>query len=299
MRLGPMRFNTHAADRIFPYLLVIPAILTIFAVYFYPIFLGVDLSLRAVKFIEKAPFVGLKNYQRLIQDPGFWLSVRVTVLYTVLYSIGVFLVGLFTALILNREFKGKLVARTLIILPYAIPDIAAVLIWRWLFDYSFGVFNFILHRLGALNEPVFWLANSSTALLCVVLVSVWRLFPFHSLALLSALQSVPKELYEAGAIDGATPVQSFFHITLPSIRSIAGILLVLTIIWSFRRFTIFWTMTQGGPARATEVLVIQIYLKAFRFYDMGYASAIGTLTVLFLMIIAVYYFKRTSKLENR
>lgn len=273
-----------------PYLLALPALATVGFVYFFPILKGLLLSVTAAKFVEKAPFVGLLNYQRMFTDLAFWNAVKITFLYTTFYVIGVFVLGLGTALLLHKKFKGRTIARTLIILPYAIPDIAAVVVWQWLFDYQYGVLNFVLKNLGLISQPVQWLANPNFALAGVLLVSVWRLFPFHSLAILSALQGVSEDLYEAGVLDGATGFKRFWYITLPSIMGILGILFIITIIWSFQRFTIIWALTQGGPSRATETLVIQVYLKAFKFYDMGYAGAIGTVTILFLMAVTVFYF---------
>ncbi len=282
----------------FPYLLVIPALSIVALVYFYPIIKGIALSLTDAKFVENATFIGLKNYIRMFSDPNFLHACYITALYSVLYIIGVFGVGLGTALLLNAKFKGRPIARMLMIIPYAIPDLAAVLVWNWLFDYQYGVLNYVLKGIGLIAEPIQWLANPNIALFSVLLVSVWRLFPFHSLSLLSALQGVPEELYEAAELDGANSFQRFLNVTLPSIKSIMGILFILTIIWSFQRFTILWTLTQGGPSRATETIVVQVYLKAFKFYEMGYAGAIGTVTVLFLMLITVLYFgmnKETSK----
>ncbi len=283
------RFDT------FPYLLVLPALLIVCFVYFYPITKGLFLSFTSAKFVERAPFVGLQNYLYMLNDPGFWHACKITFFYSLFYLIGVFALGLGTALLLNNRFKGRPLARTLIILPYAIPDIAAVAVWTWLFDYQYGVINFILKNLGIISEPVQWLANPNIALFSVLLVSVWRLFPFHSLAILSALQGVPEELYEAVEIDGATGIKKFWHITLPSISNIMGVLFLITIIWSFQRFTIIWALTQGGPSQATETLVVQIYLKAFKYYSMGYAGAIGTVTILFLMAVTVLYFIFSNK----
>lgn len=273
-----------------PYLLVLPALLILALVYFYPILKGILLSFTSAKFVEQAPFVGLQNYLRMAHDPDFWYSCKITVIYSVLYVIGVFGIGLATALLLNAKFKGRPLARTLLIIPYAIPDIAAVAVWTWLFDYQYGVINYILKGLGLIAQPVQWLANPNVAMFSVLLVSVWRLFPFHSLALLSALQGVPEELYESAELDGATGIKKFFYVTLPSISGIMGILVLLTVIWSFQRFTIIWALTQGGPARATESLVIQVYLKAFKYYDMGYAGAIGTVMIAFLMLVTICYF---------
>ncbi|MGE5606321.1 MAG: carbohydrate ABC transporter permease [Bacteroidota bacterium] len=279
----------------FPYLLVIPAISIVALVYFYPILKGIGLSLTDAKFVEKANFIGLKNYIQMFQDPSFIHACYITVLYSLFYIIGVFAVGLGTALLLNAKFKGRPLARMLMIIPYAIPDLAAVLVWNWLFDYQYGVLNYVLKGIGWIAQPVQWLADPKIALFSVLLVSIWRLFPFHTLALLSALQGVPEELYEAAHLDGANRFQRFLNVTLPSIKSIMGILLLLTVIWSFQRFTILWTLTQGGPSRATETIVVQVYLKAFKFYEMGYAGAIGTVTVLFLMLITLIYFALTRE----
>lgn len=279
----------------FPYLLVIPALSIVALVYFYPIIKGIGLSLTDAKFVENANFIGLKNYIRMFQDPSFIHACYITVLYSLFYIIGVFVVGLGTALLLNAKFKGRPLARMLMIIPYAIPDLAAVLVWNWLFDYQYGVLNYVLKGIGWIAQPVQWLADPKIALFSVLLVSIWRLFPFHTLALLSALQGVPEELYEAAHLDGANRFQRFLNVTLPSIKSIMGILLLLTVIWSFQRFTILWTLTQGGPSRATETIVVQVYLKAFKFYEMGYAGAIGTVTVLFLMLITLIYFALTRE----
>jgi multiple sugar transport system permease protein len=280
-----------------PYLLVLPALLVLIFVYFYPILNGLNLSFRGAKFIEKAPFIGIANYIRMFKDPSFWYSCKITIFYTVFYVIGVFGMGLITALMLNANFKGKSLARTLMIIPYAIPDIAAVAIWTWLFDYQYGIINYILIHMGLISNPVSWLLQPSSALFSVLVVSVWRLFPFHSLTLLSALQGVPEDLYDAAKLDGATGLKSFCYVTLPSIKEIMGILGVLTVIWSFQRFSIIWALTQGGPCQATETLVVQVYLKAFHYYDMGYAGAIGTFMITFLMGITVLYFSMTVNKE--
>lgn len=282
----------------FPYLLALPALGIVTFVYFYPIIKGFLLSLTDAKFVEKASFIGLGNYLKLFKDPTFLHACYITLLYSLFYIVGVFAVGLITALFLNAKFKGRPLARMLMIIPYAIPDLAAVLIWTWIFDYQYGVLNYVLQGLGLIAEPIQWLADPRFALFSVLLVSVWRLFPFHTLAILSSLQGVPEELYEAAEIDGAGRIQRFFHVTIPSIRSILGVLLILSVIWSFQRFSILWTLTQGGPSRATETIVVQVYLKAFKYYEMGYAGAIGTVTVLFLMLITVLYFSMNKETTN-
>jgi len=277
----------------FPYILVLPALLTILFVFFYPFAAGFKFSLYSIHFMEKASFTGFKNYIRILTNVAFWRSMKITGIYTAGYIIGVFGIGFLTALLLNCKFKGKKIAKTIVILPYAIPDLAVVLIWRWIFDYQYGVLNFFITKLGF--NPSTWLLNSSLALPCLLIVTTWRLYPFHTLVLLAALQDVPKELYEVASIDGANRIQRFFYVTLPSIKGIIGILFMLTIIWCFKRFTIIWNLTGGGPGYATETLPILLYRKAFKSYDMGYAAAMGTIVILILLTITIFYFLITEE----
>jgi len=284
---------------LFPYFLILPVSLCLLTVFFYPLIKNIVMSFYSVEFVKEGPFCGLENYKRMLSDRLFWHAVKITLIYVVTYTVSVFALGFFTALLVNCSFKGRKFARMMITSPFAIPDVVAVLVWMWMYDYSFGVLNFLLMKIGLIGEPIMWLQNASTALYSVLLVTIWRLFPAHSLLLLAALQSIPKELYEAAMIDGANSIHKFFYITIPGIMPVVNVLLVLTIMWSFKRFTILWVLTRGGPIHASETLVVQLYRKAFMYSEMGEAAALGTFGILGLMFIITMFTVVRQKEEEK
>ncbi|HHV39705.1 MAG TPA: sugar ABC transporter permease [Tepidimicrobium sp.] len=250
-----------------------------------------------MKFAEKAPFIGLNNYKYMLRNPSFWNSLRITLMYTFFSVAGTFIVALVTALLVDARFTGRTVARVLITLPWAIPAVSTGLIWSWIFDYQFGVMNYFLVKLGFVLEPLQWFLDSNLAMVAVLIVTIWKTFPLSSLILLSGLQAIPRDLYEAAIVDGASKWQQFVNVTLPGLRPISGILLLLNIIWSLRRFTIIWIMTQGGPMDATQTLSVAVYRNAFNYFDMGYASALGVVGFLISLLLSIMYFvydKRTD-----
>lgn len=199
--------------------------------------------------------------------------------------------GFITALLLDKSTaRYKSIFRTFFILPYAIPDVATGMIWLWMLDYQFGIVNYLLTKLHLVKEPVLWFNNPMLALMTIISIEIWRLFPLHTLVIFAGLQDVPEELYEAADIDGAGGVSKFFKITLPHLKQVLVILLTLTIIWCFRRFTLIWLLTRGGPNRGTETVVIQIYSYAFNFNKMGYAAAIGNILLLITIGMVIFYF---------
>lgn len=199
--------------------------------------------------------------------------------------------GFITALLLDKSTaRYKSIFRTFFILPYAIPDVATGMIWLWMLDYQFGIVNYLLTKLHLVKEPVLWFNNPMLALMTIISIEIWRLFPLHTLVVFAGLQDVPEELYEAADIDGAGGVSKFFKITLPHLKQVLVILLTLTIIWCFRRFTLIWLLTRGGPNRGTETVVIQIYSYAFNFNKMGYAAAIGNILLLITIGMVIFYF---------
>lgn len=273
----------------FPYLMVLPMAMSIAIVFLYPLVYAVGLS-----FFREESFIGLGNYIRLIHDPRFWWSMFITIIYVILYFFGVFVVGMFTALVANINFRFSNILNMIITIPYAIPDVAAALIWMWMFDYQYGVLNYVLIKIGLVDIPLLWLQNPSLALISVLIVTIWRLFPLHTLIILAAIRAVPDEQYEAAFIDGASSLQAFWYITLPGIWRILCILAVLTFVWSFKRFTMLYLMTGGGPSAASETVIIRIYRVAFEYFDINYASTMGTVVLLVLLGITILYFKITQ-----
>ncbi|BAS27850.1 sugar ABC transporter permease [Limnochorda pilosa] len=280
--------------QLFPYALIFPLVGIILFVFVYPLGTAIRLSF----FDNRGAFVGLENYQTLWGDGKFWHSLLLTVRYTVIYGAGIFAVGFATALFADVKWRGARVMAILLTLPYAVPDVAATLIWKWMLDPQYGIVNYAAMSLGLADFPMGWLTNPSLALYTVSAVSVWRLFPLHTLVILAGLRSVPAELYEAADMDGAGWLRKFSSITLPWLRNILSVLVLLTVIWSFQRFTILYLMTGGGPGRATETVVIGVYRTAFDYLNKSYAYAMGSVVLLILLVLTGMYFFIMRKSEE-
>lgn len=277
-----------------PYLYLAPSMLVICLILLYPIAYSVILSffkLDLMSGVQQPRFTGISNYLSLFEDRSFWRSALLTIIYTCAMAGGSFLCGLIAALVLDQNFRGRGVARTMAILPWAISPAVACIIWVWMLDYDFGVINYLLTALRILPQRVAWLSAGIPALFSVSIVTIWKFTPISAVVLLAGLQTIPPELYESGRIDGANLFQLFRHVTLPGIKPVSAILFNLLVLWGFRRFEIIFIMTGGGPAGATETLIINTYQEAFRFFDMGRASAIGTFTLLIAMTFSVIYLK--------
>lgn len=275
-----------------PVSLVAPAGLLMTGLLIYPIFQGILLSFFDTRILTYARgrFIGLTNYERLFVDPYFWNAIRVTFLYGAGSMVCTYLVGLGFALLLNRRFPGRALIRTLFILPWAIPEVVAVLIFVWMLDAQFGVINYALVSVGLIELPLAWLSSRGLALPALIMVTTWQQFPLAMLILLAGLQTIPKEEYEAAMMDGANAWSRFVHVTMPGLRAVNVVLILLLILNSFRRVTMIYAMTGGGPARATETLSILTYNTAFDYQRIGYAAAIGTALLVILLILgAIYY----------
>jgi multiple sugar transport system permease protein len=215
--------------------------------------------------------------------------MRTTIVYMVAVIVVAIGVGLGSALVLNRAFKGRTLARALMTMPWSFPDVPTVLIFLWMLNPSFGVMNIFARLLPWVNENPTWLLDRNLAFVSVVLITAWKGFPFYSLVILAALQTVPAELTEAARVDGASHRQAFFAVTLPAISPTLLLLTVLAAIFSFKQFTIIWLLTGGGPSGATETVVVRIYNEAFRFYDFSYAAVIGVAGFLLALTISLVF----------
>jgi multiple sugar transport system permease protein len=212
------------------------------------------------------------------------------VLWTVGNVVFVLGIGLTTALLLDRRFPGRAAVRALFILPWAIPFVAAALIWGWIFDYEYGVLNYLLRTTGVVDHKINFLLGCPIALASLTGVSVWKLFPLGTVMFLAGLQTIPAEYYEAAKVDGADLLQSFHYITLPGLRNVSIVLTLLITIWTFgRAFTIIFLLTEGGPAGCTENIVIRTYLEAFKFFHIGTASALGTIVLAISLAFSLAY----------
>lgn len=284
-----------------PYLLAIPILLYEGILVLYPIYEGIKSSFYTQANLGTPPiWVGLKNYQRLIDDEFFWRSLKQTFLFMGGVIAASILFGLISAVVLNRAFFGRSTARGIITLPWAFPDVPAVLIFIWMLNPQFGVMNVFANWLPWVDQNPKWLLDPNLALFSVILITAWKGFPFYSLVILASLQTVPAELSEAARVDGANRWQIFRAVTLPYITPTLMLLVVLASIYAFKQFTIIWLMTGGGPAGATETIVIRVYQTAFRFYDFSYAATIGVAGFLIVLAISLIflYVQRRQELEG-
>ncbi len=253
--------------------------------------------------VKAVRWVGLSNYKRLFADEDFWFAVRVTFVYMFFVVVISVSIGLFSALILNRAFRGRNFARSVIAVPWAFPEVSAVLVFLWMCNPTFGVMNVFARLIPGIDENLRWLMDPNLAMPLVVALSVWKVFPFTTLVILAALQAVPKDLYEAAEVDGANRLQSFRFITIPEIAPTLMLMGVLVAIFSFKQFTLIWLTTGGGPyGGITETLVLRIYQTAFRFFDLAYGATLGVagfVIVLGLTLLFVYVQQRQERARGR
>jgi multiple sugar transport system permease protein len=272
-----------------PYLFIAVPVLYSLALSGLPLLKGLQLSFTNAKLLNPAGgrFVGLQNYQALLASPQTWSSIGVTLLYTLLVVLSAVLLGLAAALLINQYFFGRLVLRAMLTIPWAVPTVAIALVFTWMMNSGTGILNAVTERLGLGRHE--WLTDPNWALFSVTLATVWKVTPFVMLVLLAALQAVPLELVEAARVDGATPLTVFRVVTVPAILPSLRVVVLLMTIWSFRRFEIIWLLTGGGPADATNTVVVGVYRTAFSQYNLGVAAALGMLGVVMSLAVTVIY----------
>jgi len=286
-------------DPIFGLLLVTPMLLWLTFTLMIPMIDAFRISFTSVRYLG-APgvFVGLSNFKRVLADPEFWQSVVHTLSWTVVNTAIQFLGSIGVAIVLNQEFWGKNIVRNWIILPWVLPTIVLAIVWKWILDPSHGIVNHILFSFGLVDKPVEFLSSPRYALLTAVLINCWRWTPYFAVIVLAALQTVPRELYEAATIDGASRLKNFMHVTVPSISSVLKVVLLNSFLWSANIFDTIWLLTRGGPLSSTTTMPIYIYSKAFRNFRFGEAAAASVLMFLFLGVLAVLYLTKVLREEE-
>lgn len=231
-------------------------------------------------------FVGMKNFQLISKD--IWPTVKITLIWTFGSVLPAMVAGLALAVFCNRNFKGKKAAVSINLIPYAIPLIIVASCWRFVYNPDFGVLNVLLSKLGLIEKPISFL-GFDLALLSVIIARIWRAMPFAFMNYYSALTTIPKDLYEAAAIDGASPSQAFWNITMPHLRTTTSSTLLVLTVWTFMVFDIIFGMTGGGPVNATKTLPMRIYQEMFGMKNLGTASAWSLIAIGVLVIITILY----------
>lgn len=231
-------------------------------------------------------FVGMKNFQLIFKD--IWPTVKITLIWTFGSVLPAMVAGLALAVFCNRNFKGKKAAVSINLIPYAIPLIIVASCWRFVYNPDFGVLNVLLSKLGLIEKPISFL-GFDLALLSVIIARIWQAMPFAFMNYYSALTTIPKDLYEAAAIDGASPSQAFWNITMPHLRTTTSSTLLVLTVWTFMVFDIIFGMTGGGPVNATKTLPMRIYQEMFGMKNLGTASAWSLIAIGVLVIITILY----------
>jgi multiple sugar transport system permease protein len=293
--------NPRAKTAVLPYVLLSPAVIATLLVVFIPIIQAASYSM--MNFILWKPkekgFIFLGNYAKLLVDPVFWISLKNSLVWIVGVVILQLLLGLGTALLLNREFLWRGVARALVLIPWVTPSVITALMWRWMYDGNAGVINDLLVRVGVLKEFFPFLANGKTALGAIMVALMWQGFPFFAIMILAGLQAIPPELYEAAEVDGAGPGRKFMRVTLPLLVPVLFTAILLRIIWVANSLDIIFIMTEGGPGYSTYTLPLYSYLRAYKGMDFGYASALAVTITLLLGVVVAFYVARTVRSEDR
>lgn len=301
MQMPVKKRKIHISDRTYSLLLMAPVILVFLVVACYPLLLTIKTSFFVDRPAEPwmgNDFIGFSNYRALLTDSVFWKSIWNTLYFSVVSVGAELLIGFSVALLLNREFHGKSLVRTAIMLPWAIPTVIAANAFMFMYSDVYGVFNDLLMRLSLLDRPFAWLANVSTAMNSIIFADVWKCFPFIAIILLANLQSIPAELYESAQIDGANKLKGFFYITLPFMKNAILMAVLLRMIDAIRVFDIISVLTDGGPADSTNVLMTNIYRYTFRYMNFDLGAAASTISFLIILAISSVFIVQVVKKSN-
>ncbi|MFI9611825.1 carbohydrate ABC transporter permease [Streptomyces sp. NPDC052023] len=267
-----------------------PALLGFLVFLLWPTLRGVYLSFTRFNLLTPAEWVGLDNYVRMVKDPIFWDSLRVTVVYVVI-NIGVQTVSALAIAVLLQRLTQSAVLRGIVLTPYLMSNVVAGIVWLWILDTQLGIGNEIVTALGADRIP--FLADETWAIPTIALINVWRHVGYTALLLFAGLQAIPAHLYEAARVDGAGEWRMFWRITLPLLRPVLAVVLIMTVIGSFQVFDTVAVTTMGGPANATNVLQYYIYGSAFGRFQFGYASAMSVALLIVLTAVTVLQYRLT------
>lgn len=287
------RTGNRGRDVVPAWLYISPAYVLITGVLVVPVTYAAWLSVHEVRanIWDVGPFVGLANYALLIASPDFQAAAWRT-LYFVAVSLAIQLpAGLAIALLLNRAFPGRGLVRALVLVPWALPTIVSASLWAWIYQAGYGALNGFLLQVGLIDRPILWLGSPGLAMNMIIVADTWKVLPFYVMLFLAGLQTISPDLYEAARVDGASRWQQLWNVTLPSLRPVILIILVLRTAETFRVFDIVFQMTQGGPAGGTTVLAYQAYLKAFWELNFGQGAAASFIITLVVLAIAAGYIR--------
>ena len=289
----------------FRLLFLLPVLIEVILVFIYPLFNNVRMGFQhytIASFVNgTAPYIGLKNYKEVFSNPLMGKTVLNTLIFTVGSIVFQFAIGLLLALFFKLRFYLSQLMRTLILIPWLLPLIVSATAFRWMFDHTNGIINQFLLNLHLITQPMPWLITPHLALLTVIIANIWIGIPFNMVLLYGGLMSIPDEFYEAASIDGANSAQSFWHITIPALREVILIVLMLGLIYTLKVFDVIRVLTGGGPANSTQILSTWSYSLSFTDLSFGQGAAVGNVLMLITLVFAAIYIRaiRSSLSSSR
>lgn len=278
--------------------LIAPTVVIFSAVIVYPLLSALYLSLFQIYTPTlQGSFIGLENFRDILGSSTFWRSLGTTLTWTVGTLFLQITCGVGMALLLHQNIWFRSLARSLILFPYFLSTVVAVLVWRWLLNDLYGILNSLLMRAGIVDMPIDWLGSMPNAMLTVIGIGAWKYFPFVVIAVLARLQTIPDSLYEAATIDGAGPVARFFDVTLPQLKDVLTVIVLLRAIWDFKEFDLIFLLTGGGPVNNTRTLPLLVYQEAFGLNQMGRAATYAVLMMGVMLVFMLVYLARARRSE--
>jgi ABC-type sugar transport system permease subunit len=279
------------------WILIAPVFAVLLAVALYPIAYSFYTSLYDIVLTRpwRRPFVGTGNYERILADPQFWIAVQRTTVYTLVTVAATTLLALGVALLLNEAFPGRRLLSALILLPWATPSIVNGLMWKWIYDPSYGLLNGMLLQLGLIERYTVWLGDPDKTLFMIANAAVWKQMPLAAILLLVTMKAIPADLYRAATVDGANALQRFAHVTLPALKPGFMLVLVYETMISIRHFDLFLIMTQGGPGDASYTLSWQIYVETFRSLKFGLGAALSYILAMATFLLSWLFIRMLGR----
>lgn len=292
-------FTNVQKKRFTPYALIAPVCIFMVLVYGYPLFLTLKYSFQEVSLIgAENTFVGLANYKEALTNPKYYHALTLTFKWTVLTVALKIGVGFILALLLQGRLYFKRILRFLMLIPWAIPQVVVAILWSWILDGQYGYLNYYLQKFSLIDSGIAWLTKPDLAFISTSVVDAWIGIPLITMIFLAGFHGIPESLYEAAKIDGANRLQQFFYVTLPSMKRVIWIALLLTTIWTFNSFNVIYVLTSGGPMGATETMMIRIYKEIFGKYDLGMGATMAVTVFLILTLLSLIYWRQLEKGER-
>ena len=294
-----VRRRGRRGEQVAKVLFVVPAALVMVLLFGYPVIKNLTMSFQDYSlktfFTGKAPFVGFDNYVSVVSDPIFGKALSNTALFTIGSIVFQFVIGMLLALFFHRNFPLGGVLRGLLLMPWLIPLIVASATWKSILDQDTGILNQFLQGIGIISSPIPWLSSTDFALVAVILVNIWVGIPFNVTLLYSGLQDIPDDLYEAGALDGATGWKAFWHITWPNLRAVVAVVVMLGVIYTLKVLDIILGLTGGGPANATQTINTQSWQRSFVEFKFGEGAALSNILIVISLVFAIVYLRLTRR----